>query len=139
MGKKEKMWYNLKQEGYITLLSVLILGAVGMSISTSIILLGIGNSRSGFALEQSVQAKSYAVACAEEALMQIKSSISFTGIGSLFFPAGDCDYNVTSQGGQNRTITSQATVGPVVRKVKVIINKITPAIEVVSWQEVSDF
>ena len=72
-----------KQPGYITLLSVLIVGAVGVAISTSLVLLGLGNSLTGFALQQMYQAKALSDACAENALLEIRNSTSFTGSGSL--------------------------------------------------------
>ena len=132
-----KRWYN-NNGGYITLISVLIVGAVGIAITTSLILLGLGSSRTSFAVEQSNQAKALANACAEEALQQIRDSTPFTGSGNLTLGQGVCSYTVTSQGGQNRTITASGTVGTIMRKVKIIIDKINPTIQVVSWQEVAD-
>ena len=136
---KHKTWYNQKQNGFITLTSVLVVGAVGVAIATSLILLGLGSSRTSFAVEQSNQAKGLANACAEEALQQIRDSTPFTGSGNLTLGQGICTYTVTNQGGQNRTITSSGTVGSIIRKVKIIIDKISPTIQVVSWQEAADF
>ena len=136
---KHKTWYNQKQNGFITLTSVLVVGAVGVAIATSLILLGLGSSRTSFAVEQSNQAKGLANACAEEALQQIRDSTPFTGSGNLTLGQGICTYTVTNQGGQNRTITSSGTVGSIIRKVKIIIDKINPTIQVVSWQEVDNF
>lgn len=136
---KHKKWYNKKNEGFITLMSVLVVGAVGVAITLSIILLGVGSSRTSFAVEQSNQSKALANACAEEALQQIRDSALFTGSGNLALGQGTCDYTVTSQGGQNRTITTVGTVGTIVRKVKVVVDQITPIIQIVSWQEVADF
>lgn len=124
--------------GYITLISVLIVGAVGIAVTLSIILLGIGSSRTSLAVEQSSQAKSLANACTEEALQQIRDLSSFTGTGALTLGRGACTYSVTSQGGQNRTITTVGTVGTIVRKITVILNKVTPLVGVTSWQEVAN-
>ena len=134
-----KICYNQQHKGFITLISVLVVGAVGVAIATSLILLGLGSSRTSFAIEQSNQAKGIANACAEEALQQIRDSTPFTGSGNLTLGQGTCAYTVTSQGGQNRTITSSGTVGSIMRKVKIIIDTINPTIQVVSWQEVADF
>lgn len=131
-----KLWYN--NDGYITLISVLIVGAVGIAITTSLILLGLGSLRTSFAVEQSNQAKALANACAEEALQQIRDLTAFTGSDNLTLGQGTCVYTVTSEGEQNRTITASGAVGAIVRKVKIIINNINPAIQVVSWQEVAD-
>lgn len=126
-------------KGFITLISVLIVGAIGTAIAVSLILLGLSSSRTSFAIEQSNQAKALANSCAEEALQQIRDSTPYTGSGNLSFGQGTCSYTVTSQGGQNRTITASGTVGTIVRKVQVVINTITPLIGVVSWQELPDF
>lgn len=134
-----KKWYNNRnQDGFITLISVLVVGAVGVAITLSLILLGLGSSRTSFAVEQSNQAKALTNACTEEALQQIRDSAPFIGSGNLTLGQGTCAYTVTSQGGQNRTIIASGTVGTIVRKVKIIIDKINPAIQVVSWQEVAD-
>lgn len=125
--------------GYITLISVLVVGAVGVTITISLILLGLSSSRTSFAVEQSNQAKALANACAEEALQEIRDSTPYTGSDNLTLGQGNCTYTVTSQGGQDRTITATGTVDTIVRKVEIVIDKINPTIEVVSWQEVADF
>ncbi len=117
---------------------MLVVSAVGAAIALSLLLLGVGSSRTSFAVEQSNQAKALVSACAEEALQKIRDSVSFEGSGGLSLGQGTCSYTVTSQGGHNRTITAFGTVGTVIRKVNIIINKITPAIQVVSWLEVAD-
>ena len=90
-------------------------------------------------LEQDVHQAALTNACAEEALQQIRDSTPFTGSGNLTLGQGACSYTVTSQGAQNRTITASGTVGTIIRKVKVIINKINPQITVTSWQEMDNF
>ncbi len=130
----------MKSTGFITLISVLVVGAVGIAITLSVIVLGLGSSRTSFALEQSNQAKALTNACVEEALQQIKDSTSFTSTGtSLTLGQGTCTYTVTNDGGQNRTITATGTVGTTIRKVKVVISQISPSITVTSWQELADF
>jgi len=123
-------------EGYITLISVLVVGAVGVAITLSIILLGLGSSRTSFAVEQSGQAKSLSNACVEEALQQIRDNTSFTGSGNLTLGQGTCTYVITSQGGSNSTINVMGTVGRIIRRVKVVITATNPLIVILSWQEV---
>lgn len=110
-----------------------------MAITISLILLGLGSSRTSFAVEQSNQAKALVNACAEEALQQIRDFLPFTGSGSLTLGQGSCSYTVTSQGVQNRTIIASGTVGTIIRKVRITINKINPTIVATSWQEVDGF
>ena len=132
--------YSLQtRNGFITLVSVLIAGVIATAIATSLILFGLGASRTAFSLEQSNQAKALTNACVEEALERIQSSVSFTGSDTLALGQGACDYTVTSQGGQNRTVISTGEVDAVVRRVRVIIDKITPSINIASWAEIADF
>ncbi len=132
----QKLWFN--KNGFTTLISVLIVSAIGITITVSLLLLGLGSTRTSFANKQSNQAKAFADACAEEALQKIRESTPYTGVGNLTFEQGTCNYTVTNQGGQNRTITSSGTVGTIIRKAKIIIDKINPTIQIVSWQEVDN-
>ncbi len=123
-------------KGYITLISVLVVGAVGTSIALSLLLLGNGASRNSFALQQSAQAKGLANACAEEALEQIREATPFVGSGNLSLGQGTCNFTVTNTGGNNRTVTASGTVGTIIRKLTITISAIDPLIVVSSWQEV---
>ena len=120
-------------------MSILVVGAVGTAVVFSVILLGVGSSRTSFAIEQSNQAKALANACAEEALQQIRDSTPFTGNGDLAIGRGTCHYTVTTGGGQNRSITASGAVDTIIRKVEIIINRISPLIRVTSWEEKDDF
>jgi len=132
---KKCICYNEGTGGYITLVSVLVMGAIGVAITVSIILLGVGSSQTSFVDERSNQAKGLVNACVEEALQQIHDSISFTGSGTFMFGQGTCGYMVTNGGGSNRTIVSSSTIGVMIRKVTVQINQLNPTIHISSWQE----
>jgi hypothetical protein len=125
-----------KNSGYITLLSVLIIGAIGSAIVVGILLDGIGASRTGFDLENSASARSIVNACVESALNQIHNSPYYTGSGNISFASGFCSYLITSEGGENRTITASSTAQSSIRKVSLTINTIFPKIQISSWQEV---
>jgi len=122
--------------GYIGLISVLFVGAVGTVIATTVILLGLASSRSSFAVVQSNQAKAAANACAEEALQRIRDFVPFSGSGTLTLASGSCNYSVTKGTGHNRTVAAAGFVGSVVRRVGITIDTINPAINITSWQEV---
>lgn len=124
------------KNGYVALISVLIVGALAVAVTTGVLLLGLAWSQSSFTVEQSYQAMGLADACIEEALQQIADSTPFTGIGTLALGQGTCAYTVTNTGGQSRSVTSQGMVGGVVRKVGVTLNQIRPKIALTSWQEI---
>ncbi len=128
-----------RKQGYIMLLSILIIGAVGVSITVSLLLLGLDSSRSSFTLQQSLQAKSLSNTCAEQALEQVRTNTSFSGSGNVTLPTGTCTYTVTNTGGETRSVTATGTAGSIIRKTQVTISSITPQIVLHSWTEVADF
>jgi hypothetical protein len=125
--------------GYVALLAVLVVGAIGIAVVTSVLLLGLGASRTSAAVERSDQAKGLANACAEEGLREIRASFSFTGGAGLSFGNGSCTYTVTSGTGPRRTVQATGTAGTVIRKVEVEVRRQNPLIVIDSWQEVADF
>src|SRR3989338_257102 len=129
-------FFRDNSSGFITLLSVLVIGAVATAVATSLIFLGLGSARTSFAAQQSGQARALATACAEEALERIRESSSFSGNGELNNADGICSYAVTSQGGANRAIFTTGTVAAFWRKTRITIDRINPTINIASWQEI---
>lgn len=126
--------------GYITLLSVLIVGAVGVVLSTSLLLIGLDFSRTSLAFQQSNQAKALANACTERALNNLRLSLTYAGGETLNFGQGFCQVvGVLGSGNANRTIEAIGNVENMIRKVKVVLAEVRPRILIVSWQEVADF
>lgn len=134
---KKYKWYN--KDGYAALMGVLVVGAVSASAVLSMLLLGIQSSQTSFTVQQSAQSRELADACVEEALQEIRDDGGYTGSESLSLSMGECQYAVTSSGGQSRTITSEGATGSIVRKVQLEIDGINPEINITSWQEVADF
>lgn len=126
------------RKGVITLMSVIVTGAIGLAIALSVILLGIGATKTSFALLSSNQAKNYANACAEEALQKIQESEEFSGKNSLNFSEGTCIYNVINLEQKIITIESLGSSGSVKRKVFITANKKNKKINIILWQEVTD-
>lgn len=126
-----------KPNGFITLISVLILGAVGVAIMSSLILLGLGSSRTSFAIEQSLQARGLADACGEEALNTIRGNTVYTGTTSVTLGNGTCSFTVTNTGGTTRSVTALGTVGAIIRHVTIVVATVNP-ITLTSWQEVAN-
>lgn len=126
-------------DGYVLLISVLILGAVGLAAVLSLILMGVSSSRSALAIQQSAQAKFLADTCIESGLEQIRESNSYTGGNTLGFGANSCVYEVFNLGGNIRQVNATGIVDQAVRKVKVITSSLSPKIVISSWQEVGDF
>ncbi len=128
-----------KNSGYIVLLSVMIVGAIAVSIALTFILLGTSLSANSLAQEQAGQARALASACLEEGLQNIRSSTAYTGSGNLNIGQGTCTYTVSNLGGSNRLVIASSTVGTIIRKVQTNVTAISPSIVTNSWLEVADF
>ena len=126
-----------KSEGYVALITVLIVGAVSTAVSLALLVTGTDSQRSTLVTQQSIQARNLANACAEEALQQIHDDTAFTGTNNLTLGQGSCTYTVTNTGGSNRTIVASGTVDGIVRKNQVHATIGASSITITSWQEVS--
>lgn len=127
--------HRFANKGFVTLISVLLVGVVGLVIALSLIMFGLGSSKTALVFMQSNQAKALSNACAEEALEQIRTSTSFTGYGSLSTDNGSCWYSVTGSA-PNKAITAYGTVGTVTRNVIVNTSAVSPQIMISLWHEV---
>jgi shikimate 5-dehydrogenase len=121
--------------GFTTLLLVLITGTVGSAIAISLVLSGLGYSRSSLVINQSDEAKALADSCAEKALEDIRENLTSSGTVNLSLGQGACSYTITPGIGEARTIDATGTSGTVVRNTRVVIDAIKPKINTVSWQE----
>jgi hypothetical protein len=126
------------KEGYVTLISVLIVSAVGLAIAISVLLLGINSTKTSLVIEQSDEARVLANTCVDEALERIRRNSAYTGTVTLNLGNGSCSYIVQDTGGTSRQIDSTGTIGTIVRKVQVILDQVSP-MNVVTWQDVADF
>lgn len=129
--------FCLYGRGFVTMFSVLIFGAVALAIASSVLLLGLGASKTGFVIEESAKAKSLANLCAEASLQEIRNSTAFVGTNTISVGSDSCTYTVVDNGAENRTINVDSVVGTVVRKILITIDQINPSINITSWQEIS--
>lgn len=125
------------QQGYIALITVLIVGSASLAIGLALLLAGTDSQKTILSMQQSTQARSMAVSCAEEALQQMHDSTTFSGTNNLSIGGGTCAYTVTDLGGSSRRVDASATVGTVARKVQVYATIGASSISITSWQEVS--
>jgi hypothetical protein len=136
---KRRFTQRQAHKGYIALISVILMSALGISIMLSVIVSGVNAGRTDFSLQQSGGARSMASSCAEEALQRILETGTTTGVGNLTIASGTCSFLITSNNGQNITIQSTGLLGTVTSKIKVVIASTSPGITLSSWEEVADF
>ena len=125
--------------GYVALLSIIVIGAIGVAVMMSVLLFGISSSKTDYALQQGGSAKIVASSCAEEALQRLLETGSTSMSGVLLLASGTCSYTVSSPSGQDIILQITGQFGETVSKIRVIVATTTPFIILSSWQDVGDF
>lgn len=130
--------YMIKEKGFITLMTVIIVVAVAAALTISVILLGTDSLRTGQIVNNEQEATATADACAEEALGQIRTR-DLIGSGSMSVGTGTCSYVITSGGGEARTIEVTASASGITRRIRITIDAMNPELHVTAWEDVADF
>lgn len=125
--------------GYITTMSAIIVGAISIAVIISFLSEGINSTKNSASNIYAAQARVIAQACGEEAIQRIRDNTSYTGSFNLIFNNGTCSSTVSTTGLPNITVVAQGTSTTVTKKIKIIINQVSPKINISSWQEVADF
>lgn len=129
------------QSGFIALISILIIGAVILTISIGLSLRSIGETNMALNEELSNRAAALSNACAEDALLKLKTNLSYAGGETIAVQSGlDCQIlAVLGSGNTNRAIQTQSTVSGYTAKSQVIVSQVRPVTIISSWEKVSDF
>ncbi len=133
---------NQENKGYIVLISVILLSVIGVTIATSLLLLGLGNSQSSFVFEQSTKAAALAESCTETALNSLRQDPGFPGGQTFTFDFGSCNVLPIEFNGPSYIIKTEAQVNDVYKRTTVSAQRLTDPIEkmqIDSWLEVGDF
>jgi hypothetical protein len=126
------------RRGIITILSTLIVAAIGLGIAISLLLTSTDVLRTAQILTASHEARALADACAEHALNKLRLSKSYTGDELLTFPRGQCQINALTGTGNVRTITAQADVASSTRRVRIETSQLQPSLLLSTWQEIGE-
>ncbi len=126
--------------GYVFLITVLVVGVIATVTATSLMLLGWAAEQNGQLVAQSTQAFEYAQTCIERTLKNLLNDPAYAGSGTLTFDYGTCTvHNIGGQGNDARSICSEGISGNNTRRLEVQITRLYPSIQVRSWKEVSAF
>ena len=126
--------------GYIFLLSVLVVGTISLAITTSVLLLSTSAARTGISLKHSGESLALAQACAEYALFELRSDSSYGGSEILNIGSGTCEVLIVGgTGNENRTICTEGIRGDTARRLEILIARLLPSVTIISWQEVTSF
>jgi hypothetical protein len=132
--------FRHRRQGYVFLVSVLIIGAIATAMMASLTLLGLSSEQNGFAYLSSVRAEEYARNCAERAFRSLQSDLTYDGGEQITFTYGSCVIRHTGGSGNgDRTLCIEALSGRVTRRMEIALLRVYPRITVSSWSIVTDF
>lgn len=121
------------QNGYMTLITVLIISAVALMIGTTVSLLAIGQAQAGLSVTRGEDTLAFVEGCMEDALLKTKNSPTYAG-GLITRPEGTCSITV-SKAGNTWTITATTTATAYKRVVRVVVARSTNTLVLSSWEE----
>ncbi|MDX9892844.1 MAG: hypothetical protein RB292_00330 [Patescibacteria group bacterium] len=119
-----------KSNGYIALVALLIVAAVGLSIGLAVSLGGIDEIQVSYGTSQAVKAKAMANACIEEGLGRLRNNWANYS-GSLSIADNSCIIMVMVDGNM-ALLTATGTVDIYVQKLQV---EVDDSLNIIDWQE----
>lgn len=127
---------NIKK-GFVTLLSVLILGAVGVVVVTNYLLINAENIIGIATIEESKQAKALVDTCAEYAINTLKTNLNYLGNETLSLSFGSCTIStISGTGNTSRSFQVTSTYLDQTRKLNIVISVVNPITSITTWQEI---
>ncbi|MCA9397364.1 hypothetical protein KC573_00920 [candidate division WWE3 bacterium] len=141
MKKHPQTMHNIKKnfsnKGFVALFVVVIISAGALLMSYNASYLSLGELDLGVTNQKGYETLAIAEGCAEEALGQIRQNSNYglsSGTIQYTVGSGSCTVTVTDIGGNQRQITSSATVTNYHKRVQVILT-IGSTLSIDSWTE----
>lgn len=125
--------------GFIALTSVLVLSAVFLSVTISMVSRAISGSSVAAALVERDSARHLAEACVERGLYELVRTLDYDGSDSIVMDDGSCDVVTLGEGLSNRELHAEATIGSHTYRIEVILESISPSVLMTSYERVTQF
>jgi hypothetical protein len=127
-------------DGYIFLISVLVVGVIAGATSTSLMLLGWAAEQNGQLAVQSYQSFANAQTCIERAIRTLRSNLSYGGSGTYILEYGSCTVHaIGGTDNDDRTICATGISGSSTHRLQIQLDSLYPSVIVRKWQEVPTF
>lgn len=129
----------MKKPAFVALISVIIVSAIILTISLTLIFTNLNASLSGLIVRQSQQARALAKTCSELALLQLANNFNNTASNAYNFTEGNCEFEILTINSNTRQINSIGELKNIFRKESLEISLVNDNIEISIWQELADF
>lgn len=120
-------------------MSVLILSVIALSISVTLLAMGITATQNSLSLEDGSKASAFADACMEKALDSIRADNLYTGTVPLTFTDGECSAVVTDIAGNNKRIESIGTADNATQRLELETTQVYPQLIIDFRKNTEDF
>lgn len=127
------------QNGYIFLVSVIVIGAIAVASTLSLLLLGWAAEQNGQTHVRTNQALELANTCADRALMGLRDSVTYAGNQDVVLAYGTCKIYPAVGANNKRTICVEGTDTNTTRRLHITLSAIFPTVTVSKWDEVGCF
>lgn len=128
------------RRGYIALMSVIALSAIGLFITVGILAESVTSSKLHLLTLYKNQARTAATSCAEEALQLILDTGVDSATGGLSVGSSTCTYTILFNGATgNIEVQSTGQMGSSTTRIAISLASSTPRIKLSSWREVEGF
>lgn len=131
------MTLNLSRDGYVFLISAIVIGAIGVVSTVSLLVLGWAAEQNGQTIVKSNQALELANTCLDRAILALQENANYRGGDMVDFPYGTCRVYPMEGTGNRRGICVEGQVDGTTRRLQVVLSAIFPSITVRNWDDVS--
>ena len=125
----------IKTNGFMALLTVVIIAATALIMSLNSSLLGLGQLEFGTLAGRGGEAASLADGCLEEALRHLRVDQNYLGAPGLSLAGGSCIISLTTPGVNQRVITVVASQGDFTKTITATATLGSRLITVDRWGE----
>lgn len=124
-----------RDSGYIALVAVLIGGALMLVSGLAASRFGVESSTASSGEELAALSRALADACAEEALMRLRSDLAYAGNETIAIGGDTCAIGaIDGTGPMNRSIDASARVSGYTQHVRLDVATVTPVLNIRSWK-----
>lgn len=125
------------KNGYITLLSVIILMILAVIVISYALYMSIDSQKAYLALRAKTQSKAYAYSCAETALEKLRNDLDYTGNEIINTDGVACTiHQITGSGNYNRTILVSGNSLNHYTRMEIKLTVVNPEPELDYWKEI---
>jgi hypothetical protein len=126
-----------KKNGYIALISVIVIGFVILSLLLSLTFISVNQTKNMIMQNQALRSYYLADACAHYALVKLQDDLNYAGNELVSVDSDSCMVDqVIGSGNANRVIYSSASIANHEKRIMVEVSVIKPKTIVKSWEEI---